>query len=243
MRRNALAAITLCVLLLAASAAQAAGYVPREERWQFGFAPSLWLPAIDGSVRVRGVASRLDLTSADIFDEVDVSAQLHFEAKRRDWAFIVEPTYLRAEDDSTPAKTEIKYLLTDLLAAYRVTSHWEVLGGLRRVSMDNRIKASGGPRVSQSESWSDLVVGVRYSADLATNWSFLGHIDASGFGIGSGSDLSWNAAAIFFRDFGRNKAFVLGYRLLDIDFEDGSGANRFEFDVRQKGPFFGVNFR
>ncbi len=243
MGRKAFAAITLGTLLLLVSAAQATGYVPREERWQTGFAPSLWLPAIDGGVKVRGVSSRFDLSSDDIFDEVEFSGQLHFEAKKRDWAFIIEPTFLSAEDDSTPANTETKYLLTDLLAAYRMTSHWEVLGGLRHVSMDNRIRVGGGARVSQSESWTDLVVGMRYTTAMSANWSFLGHIDAGGFDIGSGSELSWNAAAVFLRDFGRDKAFVFGYRILDIDFEDGSGANEFEFDVRQKGPFFGVNFR
>lgn len=245
MPRSAVIAFSLLFL---ATPAQAQGYLPHADGWQFGLAPSLWLPAMDGGVTARGVASRIDLESTDILDEIEFSGQLHVEAKKGDWAFMIEPTYVIAEDDDASASgaaadVEVEYWLIDLLAAYRFSRSWEVLGGLRRVSMDNRVDVNGGARVSQDESWVDLVAGARYSRQLSQKWSFLGHVDVSGFDIGDSSDFTWNASAIFFYDFAPNSAFMAGYRILDIDFEDGSGANKFEFDVQQQGPFFGVNFR
>ena len=55
--------------------------------------------------------------------------------------------------------------------------------------------------------------------------------------------LTTHGAALFFWDFAPNTSFTVGYRILDIQFDSGSGASKFEFDVRQHGPLVGVNFR
>jgi hypothetical protein len=40
----------------------------------------------------------------------------------------------------------------------------------------------------------------------------------------------------------KNVGFVAGYRVLDQDYEDGTGLNRFKWDMRMSGPGLGLNF-
>jgi len=38
-------------------------------------------------------------------------------------------------------------------------------------------------------------------------------------------------------------SFLAAYRVLDVDYEDGSGADRFEYDVQTSGSLFGLLVR
>jgi opacity protein-like surface antigen len=240
---------TACVLFLLSTSTYAQGYAPRSETWEFALAPYYWAIGMDGDIEVKGVKSTIDYDWYDELDPTDnFATQIHFEAKKDNFAFIVEPTYVRAEDDSarvgsSRADVEVDYLMTDLLVGYGFSEHWELLAGLRLMAMDNTIDVGGGPRVSDTEDWIDLVGGVRFTSRLSEKWSFLGRFDISGLDLGSGSDFTWNGAALFFWDFAPNTSFTVGYRILDIQFDSGSGASKFEFDVRQHGPLVGVNFR
>ena len=241
--------IGACLLFFFSAPTHAQGYTPSSETWQFALAPYYWLLGMDGDVEVKGIESDVDFGAFDNLSPTDKFAtQIHFEAKKDDFAFIVEPTYVKAEDDSaragsSRADVEVEYLMTDLLVGYRFSQRWELLAGLRFMSMDNTVDVRGGPRVSDTEDWIDLVAGVRYTSRLSKTWSFLGRFDISGFDLGSGSDFTWNGAALFFWDFAPNTSLTVGYRILDIQFDSGSGAGRFEFDVQQHGPLVGVNFR
>lgn len=42
--------------------------------------------------------------------------------------------------------------------------------------------------------------------------------------------------------FSRSAALLVGYRFLDVDYEQGSGEDLFKFDVQFSGPEIGVAF-
>jgi opacity protein-like surface antigen len=42
--------------------------------------------------------------------------------------------------------------------------------------------------------------------------------------------------------FNRWSSLSLGYRYLDFDYDDGSGPDRFKFDLREHGPSIGFRF-
>ncbi len=68
--------------------------------------------------------------------------------------------------------------------------------------------------------------------------------DIGGFGVGS--DFAWNVAGLLFYDFdlfGKDASVIAGYRALYQDFEDGSGANKFAYDVTTHGPILGMVIR
>lgn len=247
-RTNAIV-VAACLLTLAAPSAFAQGYTPTTDGWQFALAPLYWGQGIDGTVQVQGTSSKVNY---DWFDELNpadnFATQIHFEAKKNKLALIAEPTYVNADDSSASvgssgADVNVEYLLTDLLVGYRFSKSWEVLAGLRFVSMDNTVKIDGGARSAASEDWVDIVGGVRYTHQLSQKWDFLGRFDIAGLDLTSGSDLTWNGEALFFWAFAPNTQLAVGYRITDIDFTSGSGSNRFDYDARQQGPLVGVNFR
>ncbi len=64
--------------------------------------------------------------------------------------------------------------------------------------------------------------------------------DIGGFGVGS--DFAWQAIATLRWQFSPRTGVGLAYRHLDMDYEDGKGANRFLYDVATSGPALGVVF-
>ena len=68
--------------------------------------------------------------------------------------------------------------------------------------------------------------------------------DIGGFGVGS--DITYNPIGTVGWDmtvFGNDATLHAGYRVLYQDYEDGSGADRFAYDVTTHGPMIGMNFQ
>ena len=90
--------------------------------------------------------------------------------------------------------------------------------------------------------WIDPLVGARIRHQLAPGQVLLLRADVGGFGVGS--QFSWNALAAYSWDIavydGVTYSGLLEYRALDVDYEQGSGRNKYEYDVLQHGPITGL---
>ena len=141
-----------------------------------------------------------------------------------------------------------RYTAVDLLAGARYW-HQEAdlkfgltsavdLNGL--VVARNRAIARGG-----DVDWVDPLLGFRIRHGLAPGQELVLRADVGGFDVGS--QFSWNVLAAYSFDFavrnGVTYSGVLGYRALSVDFEKGSGATKYEYDVVQHGPLAGLSLR
>ena len=87
------------------------------------------------------------------------------------------------------------------------------------------------------------------ASEFVTDWprgqELLLRADVGGFDVGS--QFSWNVLAAYSFDFavrnGVTYSGVLGYRALSVDYEKGSGASKYEYDVVQHGPLVGLAIR
>jgi len=90
--------------------------------------------------------------------------------------------------------------------------------------------------------WVDPLVGLRLRHRVAPGQELLLRGDVGGFG--AGSEFSWNVVGAYsFRIgvyHGTTFSGMLGYRALSVDFEKGSGVNRYDYDVVQHGPIIGL---
>lgn len=106
---------------------------------------------------------------------------------------------------------------------------------------------SRGIAVSRSGSvdWVDPVVGARIRHQIAPGQELMLRGDIGGFG--AGSQFSWNVLAAYSFEIcasdGVTYSGVLGYRLLDVDYEQGSGRTKYEYDVLQHGPITGLTMK
>jgi len=62
-------------------------------------------------------------------------------------------------------------------------------------------------------------------------------------GFGVGSDFAWQALGVVEWQPFQYASFLAGYRILDMDYEEGSGADYFRYDVSTAGPMLGLNFK
>jgi hypothetical protein len=98
---------------------------------------------------------------------------------------------------------------------------------------------------SGSVDWADPFVGARLRFTVAPGQELFVRGDVGGFGVGS--DFSWQAIAGYAWDFavwnGITFSGVLGYKALSVDYAQGEGRRRYEFDMLQHGPVLGVSVR
>ena len=98
--------------------------------------------------------------------------------------------------------------------------------------------------VEKSKDWIDPFGCARARINLSQRLSIQLRGDVGGFGVGS--DFSWQAVGLIgyrVNFFGRDATVAGGYRALYQDFEDGSGASKFAWDMTLHGPVLGLNIR
>jgi len=108
--------------------------------------------------------------------------------------------------------------------------------------VDASVPGGGGPRSrSVSETWVDPVI-IGRAKFPSKKWMFQLRGDLGGFGIGS--DFTWQVQADIGYRFSKLFQLGLGYRYIGMDYENGSGADRFLYDVDTYGPAlkFGFHF-
>ena len=127
-----------------------------------------------------------------------------------------------------------RYWHQDLSLKFGLTGTLDLNGLV--VSRNRAIARSG------DVDWVDPLVGFRVRHQLAPGQELVFRADVGGFD--AGSQFSWNVVGAYSFTFavrnGVTYAGLLGYRALSVDFEKGSGLNRYEFDVVQHGPVVGL---
>jgi hypothetical protein len=106
----------------------------------------------------------------------------------------------------------------------------DVLGGGRFVYLDSGLTIENLVDVDRSKDWLDPFIGARLKVDLIDRLSVSVRGDIGGFGVGS--HFTWNMAAILAYQMSQRTSVAAGYRMLDIDYSDGKGANKFQYDVQ-----------
>ena len=97
---------------------------------------------------------------------------------------------------------------------------------------------TGNPPVTGGTRWFDLFGGVRYTPWLADNWLLVIRGDAGS----GGSKFSWFGSAAVDYWFNETASVSLGYRILSVDRQDGSGFDQLRWDVVMHGLSLGVLF-
>ena len=159
---------------------------------------------------------------------------------------------------------EVQMAIVEVGAAYEVARSgplaFDVLGGARSwyqeadVSLEvartvdiGDLELAGTRAFARSGSvdWIDPVIGARVRYAVAPGHELFLRGDIGGFGVGS--DFSWQAIGGYGFDFGAWNGItfsgVIGYRALSVDYAQGEGRRRYEFDMIQHGPILGVSMR
>jgi len=215
--------------------------------WQYNIAPYLWAAGMDGAITVKGVEADVDVPFSDVISDLDFAAMVHFDMKNERWVVSSDLIYVDLGSSTDVAQGTVTATVTqtlfEVVGGYRLSPAITLLVGGRWVDLSSGLKYSGsnvGDSVEAGKSWIDPIVGVHLIAPLAKRWWIGVHGDIGGFGVGS--DLAWQAYAdVGFRA-SDLVSVILGYRAIDMDYEDGSGRDLFRYDMLISGPQIGVAF-
>jgi len=218
--------------------------------WTFSSTSYVWFSGLNGTVGVKGHKARVSQSFSDILSAMDASGMLTFQGHKGNQYFFFDGMYLdlsSTEQVSATVFTDVGVTTTRLQAAWGVrVKEWEssslhVFAGLRYWNLKNEltIRTASAPlrHFSQSESWLDPLVGIRFSTRLSPNLSFTAIVDAGGFGMGS--DFTWGGLVDFSWRISDRTSLEIGYRYLSVDYEkDG-----FVMDAYNDGLFIGFTWK
>ena len=228
------------------------------KQWAYTLTPYMWMIGMDGDMTVKGVKSEVNTSFGDILSNLDFAIQAHGEAWKGDWGLFLDGTYgnLGADGESGPVDVNVdtRFYQLEFGALYRAAT-WrigdsgdreaglELLAGGRFTDLKLDVDFNHSPlQIHGKDSWTDLIVGARLTAELSPNWSVILRGDVGGFGISGDKDMSVNGALLFGWHFKPDWHLLFGYRALYQDYQNGNGANEFHYKVTTHGPILGLDY-
>ncbi len=254
-KRNVISIFTIAFLsataLFIPAVSNAQDTVAEEKNWEFNMTPFyLWAVSMDGDMTVKGNTESLKADFSEITDSLEGIFTLHFEGMHKSgFGFLTDVSYLNLGDQQTtpgplPITMDVDLInwIVELAGVYRFKldkNALDLIGGARYYELDPEIDVVGTPiKADPDKDWVDAMLGVRFIWNITDRWNFMTRGD---IGVG-GSELTWNIAGLFDYQPWKHVSLIFGYRYMDIDYEDGSGADLFKYDVSMHGPLLGVNY-
>jgi hypothetical protein len=211
--------------------------------------------SIDGKTGIGNATADVDVGFDDILDNLEFGAMVAYRAERGRWAVVADLIYMALEQEkdglgvsgATRAKVEADQLIFEVDGSYALTERLDAYGGLRYWQLDTELEVVGGGPLGatlsadKTEDWVDPLVGLRYVLPITDRWQLIGRGDIGGFGVGS--DFTWHVSGFAAWQVSEHGSVLLGFRFLDVDYDDGSGTGRFRWDVTEGGPSAGFAWR
>lgn len=213
----------------------------------------------DGTSTVEGTEGDLEFGIDDYAETVEWGGYLRAEAwNDTGWAFVFDGgmTWLDKEFRQAGKRAgdaTFRWGRFDLMVARRVVDKKvgkrareqfavDLFGGARTQYLRQELAPDSGGEVAGNATWVEPVIGGRLRRQISNVTTLLVEGDASGFGIGNASDLTWNLRAGADIELSDGLALRLMYNLTGIDYTKGGGSTKFGLDGVAQGPMLGVIF-
>ena len=160
------------------------------------------------------------------------------------WALTAEGLYMGLRGTKNGVTAELDQWMVEPTLSYRVSKYFEPLAGVRYNHLSGELRGPGilptPVMPTGTQDWWDPIVGANLSLPLGKRFSLNLRGDVGGFGVGS--DLTWQVFPYLDWQFAKWGSLQLGYRWLYMDYETGSGASRFKYDMLNQGAQLGFTF-
>lgn len=239
--------LALVLLALLAVAAPVAAAEPES-----GHTLAVYLlgAGMDGEAGIGDLEADVDVSFSHILENLELGFMGAYRFDHGKWAVTGDLIFmgLGATKDGpngfAKADVDVSQWMAEVDGVYKHTDRFESLFGLRYNRIDAELVVTsdlGTVREGDgAESWIDPIVGGRFIQPIGEKWKFIARADVGGFGVGS--DFAWHALARFDWKMSEAMGVTFGYRAFDSDYENGTGTNRFVYDVLTAGPFAGMTF-
>jgi hypothetical protein len=232
-RRGILLAGLLAIVLAPGAHAQ------QREGWTLDPSLYLFIPGLTGTVGIGPIDVDLNEPSTAILSlnfGAMGSIRLGYDA----WALTTDVLYADVGATKDNTSGSVQALIVEPTVSYRVRPWVEALAGIRYDRIGGTIEGPFGQSHAAAQGWIDPIVGLTLHLPLGEKVSLDFRGDVGGFGVGS--KFTWQAFPYVRWRAWKTVSLQGGYRVLAIDFENGSGIQRVKYDVVLLGPQLGVTF-
>jgi hypothetical protein len=201
----------------------------KKGRWGFFLDPT-YMKLKTSAEGTRSFRGPLGQRTVDILVDADMSME--------QWAVDFGGFYELTKTPVGQDKDKMMYL--DLLVGGR---YWYLSTDvdIGRVLDTNGNQVSRSISQSGSRQWIDPFFGLRTRFQLTKDLMMVFRGDIGGFSIGS--QFAWNVSGYLGYSVSEMVSLWVGYRALGVNYQSGSGNDKFAYDVIIQGPAIGVGFR
>ena len=230
----------------------------------------LWVPSLSGTFASGGTevdadrkAKGLDGVVDDLLPDVTTSLEFFFMGRatvsKGPWSVSADAFYVsldetvdwRILDDDTTGS--LRGVVGRAFVAWQATTR---LGcgpcaptlavgptvGARVFALDLHVDRIVGDDIDRSTSWVDPIGGLKLDVTFANRASF--HVLADYGGSFDGQHTSWSLSAELAWPLGRGGHWyvLLGWTVLELDYDVGGGADSYEIGLNLSGPHLGFTY-
>ncbi|MDZ7624382.1 MAG: hypothetical protein U5J96_08075 [Ignavibacteriaceae bacterium] len=221
--------------------------VHAQSEWKYDAGLYGWFAGMEGTVGVANQQEQFEASVSDLMKNLTFTAGGHFEAKNPKVSLILDVFYVGLKADAeaktigantvTPnASMEFDEWIIEGSAGYRINPEFEVLLATRFFSLNADLLNGDNTLGSASQSWPAFYLGARYIKEFDKKWYAAIRGDA-GYG---GNGFAWYANAAVGYRFSELFSLALAYRILNMDYDSGTGLDYFMLDGTTGG--FGLGF-
>lgn len=235
-----------------------------DQQWRFRSIGWLWAMGLEGTLGARGASVSVDASFADVLDATDslIGIAGRLEIGKGRWGGFIDGLYNRlgVEDATGPlglAEVDVtmEQAIIDFGVLFRLTEmeiealdgtsgrlSLDLYAGGRYSSLDIEIDPEVAATREGGRDWIDPIIGASVAMPIANHVNLEARGDVGGFG--AASDFTWSAMLLLvyeFELFDLPASVFGGYRAIGQDYSDGSGSDRFEWDVTLHGPTLGFS--
>jgi len=227
----------LFTLTLAATLLPSALRAGENDKWTFDVTLYGLAAGMSGEVGVGPLNADVDVGFDKIWDNLEFGAMGKLRVGYDRWAFTTDVIFMGLGASKNGVSADLDQWVVEPSLSYRLCKEFELLAGARYNNLSGEIRGPFGRNPTGTQDWWDPIVGANLSLPFAKKFSFNVRGDIGGFGVGS--DLTWQAFPYLGWQFTQWGSLQVGYRWVSTDYETGSGASRFKYDMLTQGPQVG----
>lgn len=227
--------------------------------WTFLVEPYAMFPNMTGDVGLGNLPDvSTNINPDQIFNHLKMGAMLYLEASNEKWNINSDLLYMDlaqgVESNTLISNGEItvKQLGWEVAGLYKVKPWLQFGVGVLLNSIEagvdiNRNVVGGGTiniKQDNSKTWVDPMVVAVFTNKEGKKFIYKFRGELGGFGLGAETNTAWQVQAYAGYRFSKLFQIQGGYRIIGLDYETGSGSDRFLYDMDTYGPVikFGFNF-
>jgi hypothetical protein len=236
--------ILIVIVLLSNESIQA------QSDWNYNTAVYGWFAGMTGDVGIANQQQQFDVTLSELLKNLTFTAGIHFEAENPNVVLILDGFYFGVKKDAdevtltngaafTPdAAVDLDEWLIEGSAGYRLTPDIDVLVSTRVFGINTDLISNSETLASANKTWAAFYLGGRYSKDFSDKW--YGSIRADA-GYGSDGFVYFANASVGYR-FSKLFSISLAYRIMNMNYDSGSGIDYFSYKATASGLGLGFVF-